>query len=78
MNKTIYVKDDDLWARVVAHAQGLDRSVSSVIEDALARYLEPSNDRAKLDAIQAIVESRPCPKCGGQCGYWNLPLVCGR
>jgi hypothetical protein len=20
----------------------------------------------------------PCPVCGGQCGYWNLPLCCGR
>lgn len=22
--------------------------------------------------------SWPCPKCGGPCGYWNLPLGCGR
>jgi len=19
-----------------------------------------------------------CPKCGTNCGYWNLPLVCGK
>lgn len=32
-----------------------------------------------VDSRRATLEEQGiCPKCGGTCGYWNLPLSCGR
>jgi len=31
-----------------------------------------------LDLAIRNIKPEPCPKCGGQCGYWNLPLGCGK
>jgi predicted transcriptional regulator len=55
VNKTIYVKDDDLWERVVVIAKRREISVSTLIENALSSYLEPSAADKKLQRIAQIL-----------------------
>lgn len=43
----------------------------------LVNYAHGLNLRQKARR-RIVPEVPPCPKCGGQCGYWNRPLGCGK
>ena len=42
------------------------------------RILQFINYAHRLNQLHHARRPEPCPKCGGQCGYWNLPLGCGK
>jgi len=53
-------------------------SEKSVLREALTngRWVNVTNPQVVNTHDDQI--PAPCPKCGGQCGYWNLPLGCGK
>lgn len=75
---------EQIKARIWALRFDRDQLVSSATHYERAGMKKSAN--ANRNAAQTLEfsirelqkEHGICPKCGDQCGYWNLPLVCGK
>jgi len=52
------------------------KSFNDIVQAFNAQFI--SRDEAYNSIRQLNAAFKICPKCGENCGYYNLPLVCGK
>lgn len=55
MQRTIYVRDPELWVAAQERARRSGTTLSEVIMMLLAQYVNPRTDRVALERIAAVI-----------------------